>query len=110
MKTNPKTYDVAVIGAGVFGSWTALRLVQGGRSVVLLDGYGPANSRASSGRESRIIRAGYGADDLYARWAIRSLALWTELFAATGVDLFYRCGLLWLAREEDAYIKQTAQL
>jgi sarcosine oxidase len=41
-------------------------------------------------------------------WAIRSLALWKELFAVTGVDLFHRCGVLWLAREEDAYVKQTA--
>ncbi len=108
MKTNSKTYDVAIIGAGVFGSWTALRLVQGGRRVVLLDEYGPANARASSGGESRIIRAGYGTDELYARWAIRSLALWTELFAATGVDLFHRCGVLWLAREEDVYVKHSA--
>ena len=108
MKTNPRTFDVAVIGAGVFGSWTALRLIQSGRRVVLLDEYGPANARASSGGESRIIRAGYGADELYPRWAIRSLALWTELFAATRVDLFHRCGVLWLAGEEDAYVKQTA--
>ena len=108
MKTNSKTYDVAIIGAGVFGSWTALRLVQGGTRVVLLDEYGPANARASSGGESRIIRAGYGTDELYARWAMRSLALWKKLFAATGVDLFHRCGVLWLAREEDVYIKHTA--
>ena len=101
MRTNPRTFDVAVIGAGVFGSWTALRLVQSGRRVILLDEYGPANARASSGGESRIIRVGYGTDELYARWAIRSLALWTELFAATGVDPSHRCGVLWLAREED---------
>ncbi|MBZ5628666.1 MAG: FAD-dependent oxidoreductase [Acidobacteriia bacterium] len=108
VKTNAKTYDVAVIGAGVFGSWTALRLVQGGRRVVLLDEYGPANARASSGGESRIIRAGYGPDELYARWALRSLTLWRELFSANHVDLFHNCGVLWLAREEDAYATQTA--
>jgi len=108
VKANLRTYDVAVVGAGVFGSWTALQLVQNGRSVVLLDGYGPANARASSGGESRIIRAGYGADELYPRWAIRSLTLWKELFAATGADLFHPSGVLWLAREEDAYVKATA--
>ena len=109
MRTNLRTFDVAVIGAGVFGSWTALRLVQGGdKRVVLLDQYGPANARASSGGESRIIRAGYGLDELYTRWAVRSLALWTEMFAATGVDLFHRSGVLWLAREEDAYVERTA--
>ena len=108
MKTNSRTYDVAVVGAGVFGSWTALRLVQGGRRVVLLDEYGPGSARASSGGESRIIRAGYGPDELYARWAMRSLTLWKEFFAATHVGLFHNCGVLWLAREEDEYAKQTA--
>src|SRR5437879_1614351 len=53
-----KTYDVAVIGAGVFGAWTAYHLERSGKKVALLDAYGPANSRASSGGESRIIRMG----------------------------------------------------
>jgi glycine/D-amino acid oxidase-like deaminating enzyme len=60
-------YDVAVIGAGVFGAWTAHHLRQAGQQVVLLDAYGAANSRASSGGESRIIRMGYGADEIYTR-------------------------------------------
>lgn len=104
-----RTYDVAVIGAGVFGAWTALRLAQGGKSVILLDEYGPANARASSGGESRIIRAGYGADELYTRWAVRSLVLWKEFFAATRrANLFHNCGVLWLAREQDMHARQTA--
>ncbi|MGA8231608.1 MAG: FAD-dependent oxidoreductase, partial [Candidatus Acidiferrales bacterium] len=65
--TKTKKYDVAVIGAGVFGAWTAHWLARSGRTVILLDAYGPANSRASSGGESRIIRMGYGGDDLYTR-------------------------------------------
>ena len=108
MASSRKQYDVAVIGAGVFGSWTALRLAQAGMRVILLDQYGPANARASSGGESRIIRAGYGVDELYSRWAVRSLTLWTELSAATGEDLFHRTGVLWLACEEDAYVENTA--
>src|SRR5712692_10249766 len=44
-----QSYDVAVIGAGVFGAWTAYHLKRGGKKVALLDAYGPANSRASSG-------------------------------------------------------------
>src|SRR5258708_11058675 len=56
-------YDVVVIGAGVFGAWTAWHLARRGRKVLLADAYGPGNSRASSAGESRIIRMGYGADD-----------------------------------------------
>ncbi|MDP9244863.1 MAG: FAD-binding oxidoreductase, partial [Chloroflexota bacterium] len=40
---------VIVIGAGVFGAWTALWLRRGGAEVTLLDAYGPGNSLASSG-------------------------------------------------------------
>jgi len=61
-KTN-KTYDVAVVGAGVFGAWTAYQLQRTGKRVILLDAYGPGNSRSSSGDESRIMRMGYGADE-----------------------------------------------
>ena len=59
-----KTYDVAVIGAGVFGAWTAWHLAKRGQRVALVEAYGPGHSRASSGGESRIIRMGYGADEL----------------------------------------------
>lgn len=97
-----KCYDVAVIGAGVFGSWTALQLARLGRRVLLLDAYGPGHSRSSSGDESRIIRMGYGADEIYTQWSLRSLAEWKKLFAAGGNDpLFQKTGVLWLANENN---------
>src|SRR5688500_9332927 len=46
---NGKTYDVAVIGAGAFGGWTAYWARKLGASVVLIDAYGPGNSRSPSG-------------------------------------------------------------
>src|SRR5271168_2533447 len=95
--TTAKKYDTAVIGAGVFGAWTAWHLTKRGQRVLLLDAYGPAHSRASSGGESRIIRMGYGADELYTRWSQRSLVQWKELFAAVGQPLFHETGVLWLA-------------
>jgi sarcosine oxidase len=102
-----KRYDVAVIGAGVFGAWTAHWLARSGRGVILLDAYGPANSRASSGGESRIIRMGYGGDDLYTRWSMRSLPLWVELFARMDMPLFHRTGVLWIAPQADRYFQQS---
>src|SRR5690348_15531320 len=92
-----KTFDVAVIGAGVFGAWTAWHLMRRGQSVVLLDAYGPSNARASSGGETRIIRMGYGADEIYTRSSQRSLAQWKSFCAATKQQLFYETGVLWLA-------------
>ena len=102
-----KRYDVAVIGAGVFGSWIASHLQKLGTKVVLLDAYGAANARASSGGESRIIRMGYGADELYTRWAMRSLELWQAFFQGMGERLFHPTGVLWMAREATPYTLQT---
>jgi monomeric sarcosine oxidase len=104
---NAKTFDVAVIGAGVFGAWTAWSLRQAGCTVALVDAYGAANNRASSGGESRIIRMGYGADEIYTRWAMRSLTLWQDFAARVTQPLFHRTGLLWMAREADPYTLST---
>ncbi len=106
MKTG-QTYDVAVIGAGVFGAWTAYLVRRTGASVILIDQYGAGNKRSSSGGETRIIRTGYGADEIYSRYAARSLALWRDLGEQVGLPLFHRTGVLWLARQQDAYSVST---
>ena len=103
-------YDVAVIGAGVFGAWTAWHLRRRGRRVLLVDAYGPANARASSAGESRIIRMGYGADEVYTRWSQRSLTQWKEFFAKTRQEpLFHETGVLWLAGEDDSRVRRTVE-
>jgi sarcosine oxidase len=105
---SPSTkFDVVVVGAGVFGSWTANFLQRAGRRVLLLDAYAPGNSRASSGGESRIIRMGYGADEIYTRWSMRSLPLWLELQERIGATIFHRTGVLWLAPSGNEYLTQT---
>ncbi len=104
-----KTYDVVVVGAGVFGAWTAYHLERAGRKVALLDAYGPANSRASSAGESRIIRMGYGSDEIYTRWAMRSLRLWQEFFGRAGRPLFHKTGVLWLAGPDDRQPRSTLE-
>jgi len=102
------SYDAAVIGAGVFGSWIAYHLQRAGLRVSLIDAYGAANNRASSGGESRIIRMGYGADEIYTRWSHRSLEVWLEFFERVGrPELFRRTGVLWMARENDPYTIAT---
>lgn len=107
--SNTSTYDVAVVGAGVFGAWTAYQLQRSGQSVVLIDAHGAGNSRSSSGGESRIIRMGYGADEIYTRSAQRALRLWKELFARIDQRLFHRTGVLWLAHEDDPYPGKCAE-
>lgn len=109
-------FDILVVGAGVFGSWCAYLLRQAGAKVALIDAYGPANSRASSGGESRIIRLGYGPDEIYTRSAQRSFALWKTIFEKISSEqhitsppaaLFRQTGVLWLAHVEDSYCEAT---
>jgi monomeric sarcosine oxidase len=110
--TNSKTnepWDVVVVGAGVFGAWTAYQLQRSGKRVILIDAYGAGNSRSSSGGESRIIRMGYGADELYTRSARRALQLWQDFFLAVNEQLFYQTGVLWLAHADDPYAVQCAE-
>jgi len=88
------TFDVVVIGAGVFGTWTAWHLAKRKQRVLLVEAYGPAHTRASSGGESRIIRMGYGRDEIYTRWSQNSLVQWKKLFATAGDRLFQQTGVL----------------
>ena len=101
-------FDVVVAGAGVFGTWTASHFARRGKRVLLLDSYGPANVRASSAGESRIIRMGYGADEIYTRWSKNSLEQWKEFFGFRRPGLFHETGVLWLAAEGDGRIHETA--
>jgi len=106
--SSQKTFDVAVIGAGVFGAWTAWHLAKRGQRVALIEAYALAHSRASSGGESRIIRKGYGADKLYTQWSQKSLAQWKEFFAATQQPLFLETGVLWMGGDGDKRLGQTS--
>ncbi len=104
-----KTWDVAVIGAGVFGAWSAYWLRKAGLRVILLDAYGAANSRASSGGESRIIRAAYGEDDFYSRWALRSLPQWKDLAARCGQKIFHETGVLSFSDGSTDFVAQSGR-
>ena len=100
---------VVVIGAGVFGVWTAHHLRHRGADVTLVDAYGPAHSRSSSGDETRILRCGYGPDAIYTELARRSREQWEALDHRLGGPdrLWHSSGALWLAAGNDAYAAAT---
>src|ERR1700682_3083080 len=93
--TGPRPLSVIVVGAGAFGGWSALQLAQRGAKVKLLYAWGPGNSRASSGGETRTIRAMYGpTHSLYAKMVARALQLWPEYEKRWNLKLFFRGGAL----------------
>ncbi len=100
IKMQSKTH-VAVIGAGAFGGWTALYLLRRGAQVTLLDAWGPGNSRASSGGETRVIRGTYGPNQPYTKMAARALQLWKEHEKRWNRQFLHRIGVLWMAATGD---------
>jgi glycine/D-amino acid oxidase-like deaminating enzyme len=92
---------IAVIGAGAFGGWTALQLLESGARVTLIDAWGPGNSRSSSGGETRIMRGTYGPDQPYTALAARALKLWAKYEKRWKRTLLHRSGVLWMAGSRD---------
>jgi glycine/D-amino acid oxidase-like deaminating enzyme len=87
---------VAVFGAGAFGGWTAYALARGGARVTLFDAWGPGHARASSGGETRVIRATYGSHSVYTAMAARALDLWRAHEARWQRRLIRHIGALWM--------------
>src|SRR5438270_5696732 len=93
--------NVIVIGAGAFGGWTALQLLERGARVTLLDAWGPGNSRSSSGGETRVMRGTYGPEQPYTEMAARALQLWAKYERKWKRQFLHRGGVLWMAAGRD---------
>ena len=98
---------VAVVGAGVFGSWTAEHLRRAGHRVTLVEAWGPAHACASSGGETRMTRAAYGKDAIYSRMALESLDEWKALGDRSGLPIFLPHGVLFFTAFPDDYFRDT---
>ena len=101
------SYDAIIVGAGVFGAWTAVHMQRAGKRVLLVDQAGPAHARASSGGESRLTRSLYGADAIYSRMAANSLDEWRRLSDASSLPLFHKTGALFFFAEEGEYARNS---
>ena len=105
----PLSPDFVIIGAGVFGTWTAYHLRAEGHSVLLVDAFGAGHSKSSSGGKTRIIRIGYGDKKLYSEWALNSLDKWKILSAEAKEALFNNTGVLWMNHDNHSYVNDTVK-
>ena len=104
----PSRPDVIVVGAGAFGAWTAKRLQEAGKRVLLLEAWAPA--RASSGGRSRMTRGSYGADEVYTRMALDSLPEWRGLSERSGLPIFHELGVLFFFPQLEPYLEDTMRV
>lgn len=113
VRTQPSP-DVAVVGAGTFGLWTALHLQRLGARVTVVDAYGAGNSRQTSGGATRGVRTSYGDRPHGAQWtgwAQRAIERWLAWDEA-GRDrllprLFFQTGDLILREADNRYLTET---
>ncbi len=102
---------IAIVGAGAFGGWIALHLLQRGARVTLLDAWGPGNSRSSSGGETRVMRGTYGPDQPYTEMAARALKLWQKYERRWKRHFLHRTGVLWMAAgRDDAFERGSVEM
>jgi sarcosine oxidase len=95
--------DLVVVGAGTMGAWTAFRARRAGWATTLVDAYGAGHPRATSGDETRIIRASHGDDLLYTRWSREARDAWRSFSQEIGEPLMIEAGALWFAHHEDGF-------
>ena len=113
VRTQPSP-DVAVVGAGTFGLWTALHLQRMGARVTVVDAYGAGNSRQTSGGATRGVRTSYGDRPHGAQWtgwAQRAIERW-RAWDEAGRDrllprLFFQTGDLILREADNRYLTET---
>lgn len=92
-----------MVGAGTMGAWTALQAARTGWQVTLVDAYGPGSSRATSGDETRIIRASHGPDRFYTAWSREAREAWLAFGDEVGEQLLVPAGALWFGHREDGF-------
>lgn len=114
---NGKSYDVVVVGAGAFGGWTSYWLRRMGAKVLLVDAYGPGNSRATSGDETRGVRTSYGDrphGEQWMRWAWKAIQRWKAWDDEWGRDLkmrlFFTTGDFIFRSEWENFTRNTRDL
>jgi sarcosine oxidase len=76
-----------------------------------VDQYGPGNSRASSGDETRGVRTAYGENEQWTWWASEAIRRWTsfdeEYGRALHMHLFFRTGDLICRTRMEPFLEQT---
>lgn len=109
---------VVVVGAGAWGGWTAYHLRRRGARVTMIDQYGSANSKATSGDETRGIRSSYGdrtTGEFWAKWARIALGRWNDFNAEWAAPFrtkfFFETGdIILRATADDVIIKRTREI
>lgn len=102
-------YDVAIIGLGAMGSFTALELARRGASVIGFDRFSPPHEQGSHGGETRAFRTIYTEHPDYVPLMKRALELWEHLAAEDRPELLTWTGVLSLGESDSPLLDGVQQ-
>ena len=93
------TPSIVIVGAGVFGLAAAWELSGRGWQVAVIDPGTLPRPAAASTDISKVVRADYGADELYTAMAEAALTGWDRWNQRWGQPLYHQDGFLLLSTE-----------
>lgn len=93
------SYDVLVVGAGIFGITAALELRQRGHKTAVLNPGPLPHPLAASTDISKVIRLEYGRDETYTIMAEKALEGWERWNAEFPEKLYHNTGITMLTRQ-----------
>ena len=105
--TQPRSYDVIVVGLGAMGSATLFHLARRGVRALGLEQFGPEHTMGSSHGDSRIIRETYFEHPLYVPLVQRAHELWRELEGVSGKSLMKIVGGLMIGPRDGMVVSGT---
>jgi len=100
-----KTYDVIVLGVGSMGSSACYHLAKRGYSVLGIEQFDIPHEHGSHTGQSRVIRKAYFEHPDYVPLLNRAYENWSSIEAESGVDLYYKTGLLYFGKPDHLLIK-----
>lgn len=98
---------VIIVGAGIYGSTTALALRDADTDVTVLDARVPGHPWSASGDWTRVLRIEYGSDSLLVEMAARARERWLTLEARLGSTFYHETGILILAPDDRGWERES---
>ena len=100
-----QVFDVIVLGVGSMGSSACYHIAKRGLSVLGIEQFGIPHAQGSHAGQSRIIRKAYFEHPDYVPLLEKAYANWMSIEEETGIQLYYKTGLLYFGRPDHMLIK-----
>jgi sarcosine oxidase len=99
--------QIAVVGLGAAGAPALWQLARAGCDVIGIDQVAPPHDRGSSHGHTRLLRVAYAEGARYVPFVRRAIALWREIEADVGVQLFHQTGVFYAGDARSEFLSSS---